>query len=540
MKLLLTTIAALLIAPVALAQSKPAAKLSLGDLHHPIATANSEAQQMFDEGLTLTYGFNHEEALRKFQRAAELDPKSPMPLWGVALAVGPNYNLDVDPDREKQAFDAIQKAAQLAAAANTPAIERAYVEALTKRFTNDPHADLKHLAVEYSDAMRQLAHRYPDDLDAATLFAESMMDLNPWHLWTNDGKPAPGTEEIVATLEQVLRRAPNHVGANHFYIHALEASPFPERALPSAARLGPMVPAAGHLVHMPAHIYERTGDYQLAVVSNKDAVASDLAYIATAPPGGMYGAMYFSHNLHFLAYAAMMEGNYAQSKDAAAQLDATVRPALAAMPMVEAFLPWATFVEMRFAKWDEIKKIPAPDAKLLMSTFIWHFAQGAAFAAAHQLDRARAERAAMDEMRKQIPPGPAFGMLFNESHVLLDLAANSLDARIAEAAGDPAAAIALWKNAVSIQDAMNYNDPPDWFYPLRESLGAAQLANNQPAEAEKTFRDDLAHNPRNPRSQFGLWQSLLAQKKDADAAWVHAEFLAAWKFADTQPQLTDF
>jgi tetratricopeptide (TPR) repeat protein len=537
MKWFVTSLALLLAIPVASAQTKPE-PLSLGDLHHPIATSNREAQQMFDEGLTLIYGFNHEEALRKFQRAAELDPKSPMPLWGVAMAVGPNYNLDVDLEREKQAYDAIQKALQLAAAA--PESERAYVEALAKRFTNDPHANLKQFAANYSVAMREVARRYTDDPDAGVLFAESMMDLNPWHLWSNDGKPAPGTEEIVATLERVLRRSPDHVGANHFYIHAMEASPFPERALPSAKRLETMVPAAGHLVHMPSHIYENVGDFHLAVISNEQAVAADQAFLATAPPGGMYGAMYFGHNLHFLAYAAMMEGNYAKAKDATANLDAAVRPALAAVSMVESFLPWSTFVEMRFARWEEIKKLPAPDAKLVMSTCVWHFAQGSAFAAMHQLERARDERSKLEEARKSVPAGPAYGMLYNDASVLLDLASNSLDARIADAAGDRTAAIASWRKAVAIQDAMSYDDPPEWYYPVRESLGAALLADGQAAEAEKTFREDLDRNPRNPRSLFGLWQSLLAQKREVDATWVHRQFLEAWQYANVELRLQDF
>ena len=537
MKPFVTSLAFLLAIPIASAQTKPAPPLSLGDLYHPIATSNREAQQMFDEGLTLIYGFNHEEALRKFQRAAVLDPKSPMPFWGVAMAVGPNYNADVDPDREKQAYDAIQKALQLSSGA--PESERAYVEALAKRFTNDPHADLKQFAVRYSEAMRELARRYPDDPDAGALCAESMMDLNPWHLWSNDGRPAPGTEEIVATLERVLRRSPDHVGANHFYIHAMEASPYPERALPSAKRLETMVPAAGHLVHMPSHIYENTGDFHLAVLSNEQAVASDQAFLATAPPGGMYGAMYFGHNLHFLAYAAMMEGNYSKAKDATANLDAAVRPALAAVPMVESFLPWSTFVEMRFARWEEIKKLPAPDATRVMSTCVWHFAQGSAYAATHQLELARAERSALEETRKSVPAGPAYGMLYNDASVLLDLASNSLDARIADAAGDHAAAIASWRKAVAVQDAMSYDDPPEWFYPVRESLGAALLADSQAAEAEKTFREDLVRNPRNPRSLFGLWQALLAQKKAVDAEWVHQQFVDAWKYADTELRKAD-
>lgn len=230
--------------------------------HHPIATSNLEAQRFFDQGLTLVYGFNHDEAVRSFQRAAERDPKSPMPFWGIALAAGPNYNLDADLQKEKAAYEAIQKALSLAA--NAPEIERGYLEALATRYSSDPKADLKKLAVDYKNAMGELARRYPDDLDAATLYAESMMDLHPWQLWTKDGKPAEDTEEIISVLESVLQRDPKHVGANHYYIHALEASPHPERALPSARRLETLVPAAGHLVHMPSHIYIRTGNYDAA------------------------------------------------------------------------------------------------------------------------------------------------------------------------------------------------------------------------------------------------------------------------------------
>lgn len=539
MRRTLAVMAFVFLASLVRAQTKPAPPaLSLGHLHHPIVTSSREAQRLFDEGLTFVYAFNHEEARRRFEHAAALDPKSPMPLWGVALAVGPNYNLDVDPAREKQASDAIKKAQGLAGAA--PENERAYVEALARRYSDDPKADLKKLAGDYADAMRDLARRYPDDPDAGTLFAESLMDLNPWKLWSNDGKPGVHTEEIVAELERVLRFAPDHVGANHFYVHALEASPHPERALPSAKRLETLVPAAGHLVHMPAHIYQRTGDYDASVRANERAIAADRVYFGGPVPATTYGAMYFSHNVHFLVFAAMMEGRSAEATDAAAQLDSAVRPALKEMPMVEAFLIWPTFVLMRFNRWDDIQKLPAPDAELAWSGTIWHFARGTAFAATHQLEKARAERAAMEQLRPKIPAGPAFGMLYNDAGVLLDLAFDSLDARIALAAGDHAAAIASWRKAVAIQDAMSYDEPPEWFYPVRESLGAALLQDGQAAEAEAVFREDLAQNPRNPRSLFGLWHALTAQQKTDDAAWVHGQFLAAWKHADVSLHLADF
>src|SRR5258708_17432734 len=284
------------------AAEKPASLISgLGSLHHPVTTNNPEAQRFFDQGFALVYAFNHDEAVRSFKRAAELDPKLAMAWWGIGLALGPNINRDVDPEREKAAFDAAQKAQVLASGASDN--ERAYIQARAKRYSIDPKADLKKLNVDYHQAMRELAKTYPDDLDAATLFAESGMDLRPWQLWTAKGKPAPGTEEIVAVLESVLRRNPNHPGAIHYYIHTVEASPNPERALVYAPKLGKLMPAAGHLVHMPAHVYERTGDYAAAAQSNVDAAAADEAYIKASGAQGIYPLMYYSHNLHFLAIA---------------------------------------------------------------------------------------------------------------------------------------------------------------------------------------------------------------------------------------------
>ena len=326
---------------------------AVGRQHHPIATNSKEAQEYFDQGLTLIYGFNHEEAARSFQKAAELDAASPMPLWGIALALGPNYNLDVDAEREKLAFETMQKAKKLAA--NAPQAERDYVEALATRYTDDPKADYKQLARGYAAAMKALSAKYPDDLDASTLYAESMMNLNPWKLWSNEGKAAEGTEEIVAVLESVLARNPMHAGANHYYIHAVEASPRPQRALPSAHRLDTMVPEAGHLVHMPAHIYERTGFYEAAVKSNMQAAAVDSAYAEkSGQAGSMYDLMYHSHNEHFLAMAASMTGNYQQAKGAATAMAMRLAPHAKMMPMLDGFMGTPIWVEARFGKWQEI------------------------------------------------------------------------------------------------------------------------------------------------------------------------------------------
>lgn len=521
------------------APSGPATLIAgLGSLHHPIATTSDEAQKFFDQGLTLVYAFNHSEAVRSFERAAELDPNSPMPYWGQALALGPNYN-EVQPDREKAAYVAIQKAQSLAASA--PESEREYVDALARRFTNDPKPDYDRLGRAYAAAMRDLYNRHPDDPDAATLFAESLMDLHAWDLWTSDGKPGENTSEIVSVLEGTLRRWPDHVGANHFYIHAMEASPYPERALPSAQRLQTMVPAAGHLIHMPAHIYIRTGDYEAAVKSNQQAVAVDDAYLrGLSAANTTYVLLYGEHNRHFLAAAAMMEGDFDAAWKAAKELESRARVTVEDVAAAEGYLPTPTFVLLRFARWDDVLALPEPDGKLRGLTFVWHYARGCAFAEKGDATKAGLERAVMEATYKQIQPGMAFGMMNNDWATIHDLAAHTLDARIATARGDLPEAIEKWRAAVAVQDRMRYNEPPDWFYPVRESLGAALLSSGQADEAERIFREDLRKNPRNPRSLFGLWKSLEARNKTADAQWVRTSFDAAWKGGPEAPRLADF
>ena len=544
MKRLLLAVVFSLVSVHALAQhqhtateTKPATLMpGLGEHHHPVSTKNAEAQRFFDQGLTLIYAFNHEEAARSFKRAAELDPQLAMAYWGVALAVGPNYNeAEIDANRMKAAYDAIQKARSLAASA--PEQEHAYITALAKRYSLDPKADVKKLAVDYKNAMGELAKRYPDDLDAATLYAESMMDLNPWQLWTKDGNPTAHTEEIVAMLEAVLRRDPNHIGANHFYIHAVEASRQPERALPSAYRLGNLTPAAGHLVHMPAHIYLRTGDYDAAAKSNEAAAEADRAYIKSSGTQGMYPAMYYSHNLHFLVEAYGRAGQFKEAKRAAAQLTENVAPHVKEMPMLEGFMPFSTFVLMRFGQWDEILKLPEPDHAMIVSNLIWHFARGAAYAATGKVSEAQAEQRTFVTAIKNIPGETPFGL--NAASSVLKIAEQVLAAKIAWAKGDKKAAVEAWRKAVEAQDALNYDEPPGWYYPVRESLGGALLLSGQAAEAEKVFRADLELNPRNGRSLFGLMESLKVQRKYAAAQLVQREFEAAWKNADTKLRVED-
>jgi tetratricopeptide (TPR) repeat protein len=382
---------------------------AVGRQHHVIQTKNAEAQAFFDQGITLFYGFNHEEAARAFRRAGELDPASPMPLWGVALAAGPNYNLDVDAEREKTAYETAQKAQKLAE--HAPRIEKDYVAALAVRYSGEANPDYKKLSRDFAAAMKGLSEKYPDDLDAATLYAESMMNLNPWRLWSLDGQPWERTEEIVQVLESVLRRDPNHAGANHLYIHALEASPHAERALPSAKRLETMVPNAGHLVHMPAHIYIRTGDYAEAARRNAEGAKVDLPYLKRSHlMGSTYDLIYYSHNLHFLSAAHAMAGNFAAAKQAADELKAHIRPLVGRMPESEVYLPTPIFVLVRFHRWDEILKTSPPEPNLAMTNALWHFGRGSAAAAMGKIEMAEAERQTLETVRAETSEDKGFGM----------------------------------------------------------------------------------------------------------------------------------
>ena len=504
---------------------------AVGRQHHPIATKNEEAQLYFDQGITLIYAFNHEEAARAFQRAAELDSSSPMPLWGIALAVGPNYNMDVDAERERLGHETVQKAQKLAA--NAPQVEKDYVAALVTRYSGDANPDYKKLSRNYAAAMKALSEKYPDDLDAATFYAESLMNLNPWKLWSHDGKPGENTEEIVRVLESVLARDPNHAGANHYYIHAVEASPNPERALPSAHRLDTLVPQAGHLVHMPAHIYERTGFYDAAARNNEEAAKVDRAYALKAErEGSLYDLMYHSHNEHFLAMAASMEGNYAQAKQAADAMVARLMPHAKMMPMLDAFIMTPIWVDSRFAKWDVLLARPEPFKELQGTHAMWRYSRAISYAAGGKMDAAEKERAFFAQEAAAFPPDAMLGEQ-NKAAAVLAVASHVIEARIAAAQGQRDAAIAHWKKAVEIQDTLNYDEPADWYYPVRESLGAALLTAGKAADAESVFREDLRQYPRNPRSLFGLKEALRAQGKEADAAWVDRQFKETWKNADT-------
>lgn len=533
------------------AAAKPAARLfdGLGQHHRPIVTSNRDAQRYFDQGLTLIYGFNHEEAIRSFEEAARLDPASPMPYWGIALALGENINSPVDPDRAARAYAAAQKALELSkkaapapaadakASGDTPAsptaVEAAYVDAIAVRYSQDPKADPKPLAVAYSEKMKALAAAYPDDLDAATLYAESLMNLRPWALYSLDGTPSDVTPEVVAVLESVLVKAPEHPGANHYYIHAVEASNNPERALPSAARLEKLVPAAGHLVHMPAHIYARTGDYKAAAASNAVAADVDRAYIkATGVAEAFYPLMYYTHNLMFLTQASAMAGRYADALASAKQTVDHVGPRVKAMPMAEFVLTEPLLVYVRFGKWDEILAAPQPDPSHTIPMAQWHYARACAFAGKGDVASGEAELKLLTEARAKVTKDQMIGL--NPAPNVLEVAQLVASGRVAEAKRNYAGAIGMFTQAVTKQDLLAYDEPPDFHYPVRETLGGLWMRANQAGEAEAVFRKDLTKNRRNPRSLYGLWQALMMQKKTAEADMVRLQYEAAWKHADVQ------
>ena len=520
-------------------QEKPATLMQgYGDLHHPVSTDNAQAQQFFDQGLRQIYAFNHDEAARSFQRAADLDRKLAMAYWGVAEAVGPNYNDPASDDRFAAAHTSIQKAVDLSSSAS-PA-EQAYIKAMALRFPADPKADRRQAAEAYHAAMREVVKQFPDDLDAATLFAESGMNIHPWGLWMVDGTPREGTEEIVATLESVIKRDPNHLGAIHYYIHSVEASKSPERALAGANRLAAMAPAAGHIVHMPAHVYIRTGDYAAAVKTNQEAAAVDQAYIKASGAQGIYPLMYYSHNLHFIAMCAAMNGDYDEAIKNAELLAAHVAPHVKDMPPLEGFMTIPIAVDVRFHKWDEILKMPRPDPEMKIMTVFWHFARGMALAAKSKVNEAEAEYQVVSDAEKNTPEDVVFAMpVNNKAKDVLKIARDVLGAKIALAKKDKVGAIALLQSAVAAQDTLKYAEPEDWFFPVRESLGAALLMNGDTVGAEKVFREDLDHHPRNPRSLFGLQQALKAQGKEYDAGFVQKQFQASWKGGSTQLKLDD-
>jgi tetratricopeptide (TPR) repeat protein len=539
MRLILTLLVAPLMAELLIAQHqhpggapKPAVLLDgMGAHRRAIATWNAEAQRFFDQGLTLIYAFNREEAVRSFRRAAELDPQSPMPWWGLAMALGPHINMDGDGDADRRAScEAATKARSLAASA--PEHERAWAEAVNARCRHGATSPDE----DHRDAMRALWQRYPDDLDAASLFAESLLVLKRWRWWNRDGTPADGIAEAVRVLEHVLRRDPQHPGANHYYIHAVEMSPSPERALPSAYRLMGIVPGAGHLVHMPGHIHLLMGDYEMAAEVNLRAVEVDEQYIKRVGEAvGPYQSGYYPHNLDFVVYARMMQGRYGDAMKAAEKMAAIALPAFDAMPdMAEFVLAKRWFTRVRFRRWDDVLAAPAPEKKMLMSAALRHWSRTLAQHGKGRAAEAAAERRAFESARKEVPE--KWMWVNNRAHDILAVAAAVLDATLAR---EIDAASPHWRRAIELQDALVYDEPPPWFFPVREAYGGALLRAGRAKEAEAAFREDLERTRRNGRSLFGLMESLRAQGRTVEADWVRREFESAWRRAEVKLRIED-
>ncbi len=508
---------------------------NLGNHHHPISTNVPLAQRYFDQGLTLAYGFNHAEAARSFAEAARLDPNCAMCYWGVALVLGPNINAPMNADAVPKAWTALQKALRLSK--NASEMEKAYIQALAKRYSSKPTKDRSALDVAYANAMREVQERYPDDMDAATLFAEALMDTMPWSYWTEDGKPKPETPKLVATLESVLKQNPNHIGANHFYIHAIEPKR-PELAIAAADRLANLVPGSGHLLHMPSHIYIRVGRYHDAVVANQRGVAADQDYLNHNPPAGsaegFYRLSYLAHNHSFLWYAALMTGQSKVAIQAAQDTAKLADPKLMRQPgqgTIQHFYSLPLYAFVKFGMWDKILAESAPDAELLYPTGVWHYARGMAFTAKGQLEKATREL----EQLNAIAADPAVEKATNWdiNTKILKTASDVLAGELASKQGNYEQAIAHWKTAIELDDYLQ-SDPPYWYSPVRQLLGAVLLEASRPAEAEQVYREDLKIYPDNGWSLRGLAQSLEAQGKADAAKQVQERFEQAWKYADVK------
>lgn len=505
----------------------------LAKVHRPVVTDSPLAQRYFDQGMSLMWGFNHDEATRSFAKAAAIDPHCAACFWGVSFTVGPNYNLlFLSAPRARVAFEALGRAR--AEAAHGSPVEQALIGALAKRYPGadalDPAATLPVLTA-YSDAMREVAHRFPDDLDVQVLYAESLMDLHAWKLWGADGTPAPGTLEVVALLESVLARDPGHVGANHYYVHALEQSPHPEKALAAAAVLARVAPAEGHLVHMPAHILQRVGRYEEAAEANRRGAAADLAYVGRTTPPDYYISMYGGHNYQFLAYSTAMEGRRAETLHAVDQSRATTPDAmLVAMPGVDWYVAESYLARVRFGLWDDLLAMPQPDRRLPGLTGGWLYGRGMALAATGKVGEARATLAQLKALMDGLSPDPGAGQ--NALRDVLAVAEAMVEGRIAQVEGHTGEEIAALRRAVAAEDRLAYDEPRNWLAPTRQSLGAALLRANDPRGAELVYLEDLKQNPANGWSLFGLAEALRAQGRTREANMATAAFHQAWRLAD--------
>jgi tetratricopeptide (TPR) repeat protein len=520
--------------PATLADWSKGARLyeGLGSYHRAVSTRSPKAQRYFDQGMRFLWGFNHDESTRSFARALELDPACALCAWGIALTVGPNYNVPMMAEpRAKIAFEATRRAQSLAGPA-TP-VEQALIGTLAKRYPNAEPLDPQNtgpILTAHAAAMREVARHYPNDLDVQTLYAESMMNIHAWKLWNPDGTPAEGTADIIETLESVLARDPMHMGAMHYYVHAVEASPHPEKGIAAAVRLRSLAPAAGHLLHMPAHIMQRVGRYEEAAEANRQGAAADVAYLEKTSPLDYYPAMYVSHNYQFLAFSAAAEGREAETLAAVRRSRTSVSDeSLKEMPGTDWYVAEIYTAPVRFGKWDALLAVPPPAPGLPGLTGGYLYATTVALAAKSRPAEARARLAQLDALMSGLAADVPAGQ--NTLRDVLAVARCIASARISSADGRREDALRDLREAVRLEDELGYDEPADWFFPVRHLLGAELVRNGSAAEAERVFREDLQRHPGNGWALYGVMQALKAQGRVEDASVAEAEFRLAWRHA---------
>ena len=500
-----------------------------------ISTSNEEAQAYFNQGLMLSYGFNHAEAARSFHEATRLDPACAMAFWGYAYVLGPNYNAPMEEDNFQRAYEASMKA-QLLSGSCTPK-ERALIEALTFRYALDPPADRAPLDIAYAKAMKKVYEQYPTDPDVGALYAESLMDVHPWDLYDKKTKePKAWTPELIAVLKHLIEINPLHPEAHHFYIHALEASATPEKALASAKLLETLVPGAGHLLHMPSHIYINTGDYHLGSLANLRAVEADSIYTTVCHAQGVYPLAYYPHNYHFLAATATLEGNSELAWMAAMELQRHTATDIMGEPgwgTLQHYYIIPYYIAVKLGMWDTILSLPAPE-NLVYPKAIWHYARGMAYLGKEDAENARKENASLESLATDPVLHETTIWNINTAADLVQIALNILSAEIATKQNQFDIAISLLEEAVAMEDNLNYNEPPDWFFSVRHHLGAVLIQSGKYSEAENIYRRDLQTWKRNGWALIGLYNSLIAQGRIAEARVVLSDFDEVWQYADLQ------
>ncbi len=509
----------------------PALRKGLGVVHHGVSTTNRRAQLFFDQGLALCYGFNHHAAIESFAEAARLDPHLAMAHCGEAYAMGMNINLPIDSDTNKAAYAEAQKAVALESYA-TPH-EREWINAVAARYSNEDKPDFDKLNKAYSDAMAQVATDNPKDLDAAALYAESIMDLTPWRYWTPDGRPLGGINTVVSTLQRVIALNPNHIGANHFLVHALEASPHPELALAAAHRLGNLAPQSGHLVHMPSHIYLRMGLWEDGINANQAALAVDKSFLDKNPNPGPY-PMYYVHNFDMYRACSDMEGNYKKASWAAQNV---AEKSVTMGPMGEPFAIDPILEMTRFARWKDILAYAAPTSQLPYVQAVYHYGRGMAYASTSDEDNAQKEFDLFTDLRGKVPVDYTWD--FASAPQVLEVDADLLGAKLARIKHAPAMELDLLQKAVDAYDKIDYDEPADYYFPVREALGAALLRNGKPAEASTVFAQETKLHPNSGRALFGLWQAQKAAGNAKEADKAMREYEKAWSHADVELKIED-